>query len=259
MPSVDAVLTTAQRASAVTFSSFLVVHLSSPLAAALGGEHLASEIQVLGRVWYQGGLKEVVIVWASLGVHVVSGVVRRAWRIRNQIVRRRELERAAKQAEGDPSAPEIASSHYRKEAARRNWRTYLPRNLNTLTGYLLVPLVVSHSLTHRILPSRTTATGATAISPAFLSFAYVSRNLVLHPFSATLAYAALALMGTYHAATGARVIASGGMKRAALRESGQRGAWIAGVTALGLGLVRLGRDGKDVPLFLIKRYDAVLK
>lgn len=259
MGSVDAALVAVQRASAVTFQTFLVVHLSSPLAACLGGEQAASGFQVLGRVWYQTHpVKEAVVVWASLGVHVVSGVLKRMLRTGRRVKRRRELERRAQQLDVSPPAAESTSRRPHEKGLLSAFAGGL--NLHAWTGYLLVPLVLGHVLTHRIVPSRTASTsGGGPISPSFLSYAFVSRNLVLNPISAWTGYLSLVVLATYHAATGARVIASGGRNKARLPDANAKVAWAAAVGAVGIGLVRLRLDGRDLPAFLVKQYDVVLR
>lgn len=85
-----------QSASALTFSSFLLLHLSAPAIGALAPstkvESIASGFMVLGRVYYQESL-ESIIIWSSLSVHVTSGILGRlirGWERKERRVRRRE-------------------------------------------------------------------------------------------------------------------------------------------------------------------------
>lgn len=98
------ILKLSQTISALSFSSFLVLHLSAPIASAISppllttskAESYASGFMVLGRVWYQGEWSEAVVVWGSLGVHVVSGVLGRIVKSWERKERRRRRMQGAK-------------------------------------------------------------------------------------------------------------------------------------------------------------------
>ncbi|CAO1621596.1 unnamed protein product [Parajaminaea phylloscopi] len=95
-------LTTISHTSALVFSTFLVVHLSAPLASVFkvaansilgsdepghgrallaGSNDAASKWMLLGRVYYQGALTEPLIVWGSLAVHVSASIAKRCLKI----------------------------------------------------------------------------------------------------------------------------------------------------------------------------------
>ncbi|PWN48882.1 hypothetical protein IE53DRAFT_363555 [Violaceomyces palustris] len=84
-------LTRLQTGSAISFSTFLMVHLSSPLSALVGSVvgrgggtsgyegavDWASRTMILGRVYYQNPLTEPILIWGSLSIHVASSIARR--------------------------------------------------------------------------------------------------------------------------------------------------------------------------------------
>lgn len=91
------IVTTLQTASAVSFSSFALLHLTSPFLSAFApaptgwnrtpAETAATAWQMLARVWYRdSAAMEATVVWGSLGIHLVSGAARRWLRefVRNE-------------------------------------------------------------------------------------------------------------------------------------------------------------------------------
>ncbi|KAK4705349.1 hypothetical protein P7C70_g856, partial [Phenoliferia sp. Uapishka_3] len=112
------VLNLTQRLSAMSFSTFLILHFSacvssshhtgsdfsadhptihSPIASAIApsgkAESLASGFMVLGRVWYQGEWSEAVVVWGSLAAHIASGVLGRVAKTAERKERRKRRRR----------------------------------------------------------------------------------------------------------------------------------------------------------------------
>lgn len=87
------VLNLSQSISALTFSSFLLLHLTAPIMASFAprnkAESLASGFMVLGRVYYQEKLENI-IVWGSLTVHVFSGGLNRVLKVYERKLRRLE-------------------------------------------------------------------------------------------------------------------------------------------------------------------------
>jgi len=205
------VVTQIQSASALGFTTFLVLHLAAPLGAAFGLD--ASGVMLLTREYYQTPPLEPLLVWGSLAAHVVSSTVRRILL-------------------GVPRRP----------------------SLNSLAGYLLVPMVLGHAWTHRIAPARL------GVSPSLLSYQFVSYSMATHPLSSWAIYGSLSLAACYHTASGLRMILSGRRKAARLPDSNLcKATYGAVVCGLGLGLVNLAGEGSEVPLWLGKRYAEVLK
>ncbi|KDE02926.1 hypothetical protein MVLG_06551 [Microbotryum lychnidis-dioicae p1A1 Lamole] len=231
-----------QRVSAGIFSTFLIVHLSAPVIAAItitgDAEQQASGFMLVGREWYQGGgyKKEGVIVWSSVAVHVLSGIAARAVKNAERKERRKKrkagVELAAQryQALGVNShVPTIASSSAtttddfdpdrlddenvkvdlsttgkeRAEKAAIPVSSALPAPQH-LAGYLLLPFAIHHSILHRILPLKHNLT-------PFFSYSFVGYSLsqsapLLRAIS-VVGYVGVAGLGVYHALAGIRVMA----------------------------------------------------
>lgn len=192
----DAALTTLQNASAGAFGAcvensgllylkmpdhkltthcsarFMVVHLTAPAAAAIGGEDTASQFMLLGRELYQTRLGEKALL-ASGVAHVAASAAKR-----------------------------VLASH------RQRWRLPSLHSLSSwhsVSGFALVPIVVLHTLKHRWWPA------ASDISPAFFNYGYVVRALQTRPWLSWLGYGSILLAGSYHWIAGLRKILSQGV------------------------------------------------
>ncbi|GAA5900475.1 uncharacterized protein JCM6883_002856 [Sporobolomyces salmoneus] len=83
------ILRLTQSVSAVSFSIFSIIHLSAPLTALLPSrpkyitspENRANGFLLIGRELYQGEWSEPILVYGSLGLHVLSGVVNRGLKV----------------------------------------------------------------------------------------------------------------------------------------------------------------------------------
>lgn len=220
------VATSIQSISAIGFSAFLAMHLAAPLASALGLD--ASNVMLLTREYYQTSLSEPILVWGSLVAHIASSIVRRV------TINLRYTSSPSKE-EGKARRPP-------------------PPSIHSLAGYALVPLVIGHSLSHRIIPARR------GLSPSLLSYSYVSYALSEYRFTSWFSYLALSVLATYHAAGGIRMMASSRRRAARLPDTvAAKGGWAVLLGGLGVGIVRLASEAKDVPLWLGKRYAEVLR
>lgn len=122
-------------------------------------------------------------------------------------------------------------------------------SLHSATGWLLVPMTLAHAFTHRILPAWK------GISPALLSYQYVSHALMESPFVSMAIYGTMVLAVVHHGIAGARALISGRRKAARLPQGGLAATGYAVlIGSLGLGLVNLKKEGSEVPLWLAKRY-----
>ncbi|KAM0754102.1 hypothetical protein T439DRAFT_332519 [Meredithblackwellia eburnea MCA 4105] len=107
----------------MSFSTFLVLHLSSPIAGAIApageAESSASRFLVLARVWYQGEWSEGVIIWGSLGVHILSGVLGRVVKGLERAERRKRrrasvrglVERSVLSHDHEDKLPDYGAAH----------------------------------------------------------------------------------------------------------------------------------------------------
>ncbi|KAI5479651.1 hypothetical protein MNV49_003161 [Pseudohyphozyma bogoriensis] len=303
-----------QQGSAIIFSSFLVLHLCSPLAAAFSSpgqaESSASSFMLLSRVWYQDGwMNEVVVVWGSLAAHIGSGVIGRIGKgVERRLRRARRVEGVKREAEGslareielggmvvqgvgheqdergppldETVVPQGDSQDGNDDTPRPKFPlfetllTFLgPITLLHTTGYVLVPLTLSHINLHRLLPSLS-APPISSLSPTLFSYSFTSYSLNsrLHRLRSSLSYGLLVTIAGYHVIAGMRRYIDPTSPRGLRPRRGEEGegrvgkvkrhGWQAAyggvVAGVGLGLVRLALEGAAVPAFLARKYDAVL-
>ncbi|KAF7974996.1 hypothetical protein HWV62_10597 [Athelia sp. TMB] len=114
---ISSYLTTIAHGSSPFLTTFLLIHLSAPALANLGGGSLASQVMLLGREYYQTPVGEKLLLLAPLGLHVASGIAKRA-------------------ISGSPSKRPRPMS-----------------TLLTITGYGTLAFLPIHFLTHRVLPT----------------------------------------------------------------------------------------------------------
>ncbi|KAI0312115.1 hypothetical protein OF83DRAFT_689318 [Amylostereum chailletii] len=160
-------LTNIAQASAPFLTTFLMVHLSAPIVANLGGSSLSSQVMLLGREYYQTTFGERYLLLTPLFVHVGAASLKR-------IVA--------------PRPP-------------RSWTSIL-----TLTGYaaalVLLPI---HYLTHRIYPTDLTP-AISSVGPSELDYEFVKTALHTWPVRSTLLYVALVGGLALHASEGMQVM-----------------------------------------------------
>ncbi|CED84235.1 Domain of unknown function DUF1691 [Phaffia rhodozyma] len=217
-------LTFTQLSSGVVFSSFLLIHLIPPaLVAITGDDGIGSGFLTLGRVYYQGG-PEPLIIYTSLTAHVVSSIILRAF------------------------YPKTLPS---------------PRSPHSVSGFALVPLIITHLLTHRLIPSSTSNKLINALSPAELDLSFVTHTLTRYPISSSLAYIGLTFFGVWHS-VGGLIITGRKAGLIKIREGGTK-YWrkITSMSTWGvLGLVGLGcwrLRGSWVSIGMGKRIDEVYR
>ncbi|KAI5451983.1 hypothetical protein NCC49_001282 [Naganishia albida] len=160
-------LTGIQNTSAIAFGTFLAVHLASPLVAAAAGGEAATNLMLLGRAYYHP--LEPALVYGSVSLHLIASLLRRI-----------HLAAASK--------------------------TFRP-TIHHLSGYVLVPFLTLHVMTHRLIPSRPDPP-INALSPAELGYGFVSYGLRTWPRVSWTTYTLLIGTGLWHALAGApRVLA----------------------------------------------------
>ncbi|KAL8278471.1 hypothetical protein RQP46_009161 [Phenoliferia psychrophenolica] len=235
------VLNLTQRVSAMSFSTFLVLHLSAPIASAIApsgkAESYASGFMLLGRVWYQGEWTEAAIVWGSLAVHIASGslgrLVKAAERAERRKRRRREVLFSAEKGtsveeELDATVvPRVSTSSGERDDEDELLGDEIkafdeitpkadvvqpapfdflgPFTLTHLAGYIMIPMTLNHAFLHRILPS-SPSPPISSLSPTLFSYSYVAYALSApsHRTKSAIAYSALVVVAGYHAISGIR-------------------------------------------------------
>jgi len=178
-------LTAIQRLPTPFLSAFMLVHLSAPLIANIGGSSASSQVMLLGREYYQGQYTEPLLVFAPLGIHVTSSLARR---ILLSI------------------KPSDSSNSLRsKSIFTKFWHKLRSMRLVTLSAYPTLAFVVSHLQTHRLRPSML-ASPIFALSPSELDYEFVKYGLKTYPLWAWATYGCLVFATLYHAGEGAVIV-----------------------------------------------------
>ncbi|KAH8100262.1 hypothetical protein BXZ70DRAFT_893686 [Cristinia sonorae] len=161
-------LTTLSHGSAPFITTFLLIHLSAPVMANLGGTSLASQVMLLGREYYQTSFGEKYLLLVPLAVHSLSGIAKRV----------------------------VAPSPLRRRFT----------SLLSLTAYAAYALFLPvHFMTHRIYPSDPNPP-IYEVGPSELDYELVKVSLHTWPWRSWFLYTGLTLCVAWHAAEGARVI-----------------------------------------------------
>ncbi|THU81976.1 hypothetical protein K435DRAFT_844542, partial [Dendrothele bispora CBS 962.96] len=181
-------LTKASHISAPFISTFLLVHLTAPAIANVGGSGLSSMTMILGREYYQTAIGEPWLVFTPLAIHAMSGVVRRVLLVLPR------LWRGITNPDSDPT----------KNTASYHWLSSSFTPL-TLSAYPLLFLFPIHFAIHRILPM-TPSPPIHSLGPAELDFNFVAHGLKTWPIRSWLMYGALIGCATVHAVEGSKVL-----------------------------------------------------
>jgi len=149
-------------------TTFLLIHLSAPVLANLGGTSLASQVMILGREYYQTSFGENYLVLAPLLIHGAASSLKR----------------------------------YLTPPPLRRKYTSLLSLTGTLTASLFLPI---HFLTHRVYPMDPSPP-IYAVGPAELDYELVKAGLTEWPWRSWILYGGLTLCVAWHAAEGSKVI-----------------------------------------------------
>ncbi|KAG9284470.1 hypothetical protein G9A89_014074 [Geosiphon pyriformis] len=212
LPQTYGYLTIVQAGSAIVFSTFLVTHLSAAILANFGGVELANKALVLGRVYYQNSLLEPIIVFGSLWVHITSGVAKRGIRLFWRKLRKEDSRKLTGEVNEKIEKIVTDETNDKGQVVRQKITTkttttitpsYISRAvafllpLHSLTGYLLIPVVVSHYAVNRIIPRRYLG------DSSLIDITYVTLALKRWPKSTYLGFTLLLGLAAYHVASGA--------------------------------------------------------
>lgn len=123
-------------------------------------------VQILGREYYQTRFGETYLVLAPLTLHPIAAITKRLL---------------------GPNAPRKVTSTL------------------SLTGYVIVPLLVAHFFVHRVFPTDP-AMPIAAVGPSELDYEFVKVSLQTLPFASWVGYAGLTFAVALHAVEGMRII-----------------------------------------------------
>ncbi|KAI0093822.1 hypothetical protein BDY19DRAFT_919134 [Irpex rosettiformis] len=221
MPSI---LTTLAQGSAPFISTFLLVHLSAPIMANLGGASLASQAMILGREYYQTSFGHRFLVVIPILTHGLSATAKRIM---------------------------------------GNSRSRPLRNAFSIAGYAtMFFLLPQHYLLHHILPSNPNPP-ILAVSPSELDHEYVKFGLQKWPLINWCLYAGLTIAVVWHATEGSRIMWNtwlAGKAGVWKKNAGRHVATvIAGVLPVLTGLFAISREPLMIFASTAERYDAAFR
>ncbi|OCH88234.1 hypothetical protein OBBRIDRAFT_795435 [Obba rivulosa] len=221
--SLQTLLTKISHGSAPFITTFLLIHLSAPILANIGGSSLASQVMILGREYYQTSFGEKYLVLAPLVVHPCSSILKRLL------------------------AP--------KPARRLS-------SILSLTAYAAVLIVPLHFLIHRVYPADPLPP-VDAVGPAELDYEFVKAALNKWPWRSWLAYIALTTCVAWHAAEGMSIIwntwlkgTTGNWKSGAKRRAV---AAVLTITPVLTGIFVMAREPPMVFASTAARYHAAMR
>ncbi|KAJ4475626.1 hypothetical protein J3R30DRAFT_576205 [Lentinula aciculospora] len=177
-------LTQSSHISAPFITTFLLIHLSAPVMANVGGSSLSSQVMLLGREYYQTTLGETYLVLGPLAVHALSGIIRRTLII----------------------YPKVKSSSNSSTILQRIRRA-LPATTLCLTAYTVLLILPIHFGTHRLLPTTTTPP-VLSLGPSELDYSFVQYGLQRWPVRTWAMYTVLVGATITHAVEGLRILMS---------------------------------------------------
>ncbi|KAG1806248.1 hypothetical protein EV424DRAFT_1474262 [Suillus variegatus] len=216
-----AVLTNVAHISAPFLSVFLIVHLSAPALANVGGSSLSSNVMLLGREYYQTGFGERYLLFLPLAAHVASSITKR-------II-------------GPRSAPP------RKITSTLSLAAY-----STLLIFLPI-----HFYTHRVHPANPSPP-IFEVGPSELDYEFIKTGLARFPWRSWILYGGLVASVMFHAVEGAQIIQASRFASRKFRMRPLTRKIVAGAAVVPIlaGLWTLSKEPLMVFASLAERYEA---
>ncbi|KAI6143980.1 hypothetical protein BKA82DRAFT_4179250 [Pisolithus tinctorius] len=188
--------------SAPFLSTFLLVHLSAPIAANVGGSGLASSVMLLGREYYQTMFGERYLLFLPFAVHVTSSVAKRVI-----------LTFASDSSSTSPSSHSPAQSE-KPFVPKPRPRIRKLTSLLSISAYTALFLFVPiHVATHRLLPAEadtlawpSTDVDLEPLGSSELDYEFVKTAIKTWPWRSWILYTGIVGCVLVHAAQGASVI-----------------------------------------------------
>ncbi|KAH8991575.1 hypothetical protein EDB92DRAFT_1798155 [Lactarius akahatsu] len=163
----SSVLTALSHGSAPFITTFLLIHLTAPAVANIGGSALSSQTMLLGREYYQTMFGERYLLFGPLFIHSSSAIIKRLF---SPHVSR-------------PLTSALSVTGY-------------------VTAFCFLPV---HLITHRLAPADP-APPISSLSPSELDYEFVKAALSGWPRRSTVLYSVLVLGVALHAADGIGII-----------------------------------------------------
>ncbi|KAG0694645.1 hypothetical protein DFH29DRAFT_815102 [Suillus ampliporus] len=217
-----AVLTNVAHISAPFLTVFLVIHLSAPALANVGGSSLSSNLMLLGREYYQTAFGERYLLFTPLAAHVASNIAKRI------------------------ITPRSASP--RKITSTLSLAAY-----STLLIFLPI-----HFYTHRVFPADPSPP-IFAVGPSEVDYEFVKTGLARFPWRSWVLYGGLVTSAMLHAVEGAQIIQASRFASQKFRMRSRTRKIVAGVVVVPIlaGLWTVSKEPLMVFASLAERYQAV--
>ncbi|KAG9095117.1 hypothetical protein FS749_011048 [Ceratobasidium sp. UAMH 11750] len=220
--SIMAGLTYAQHLPTPFITTFILIHLTAPAVASIGGMNAASQVMLLGREYYHGVPQEDLLVFTPITLHVAASLAKRLAKMVGALRRTRV---------GDI-----------KEKSAKDYRIISPANALQLTGYPLLLLLSPHITTHRVHPS-TPSPPISSISPSEFDFSFVNFGLKNWPVRSWIMYSVLVGAGVMHVTYGAPIVwrtILRLLKKVGIVRSGSTWKTSPKASLVGIGIILLG-------------------
>lgn len=216
-----AVLTNVAHISAPFLSVFLIVHLSAPALANVGGSSLSSTVMLLGREYYQTSFGERYFLFMPLAAHVASSIAKR-------IINPR-------------------SASPRKITSTLSLAAY-----STLLIFLPI-----HFYTHRVSPANPSSP-IFAVGPSETDYEFIKTGLARFPWRSWILYGGLVASVMLHAVEGAQIIQASRFASRKFRMRPRTRKIVAGAAVVPIlaGLWTLSKEPLMVFASLAERYEA---
>lgn len=271
------ILTTLAHVSAPFLSTFLLIHLSAPIAANIGGSRLASSVMLLGREYYQTAFGERYLLLFPFAIHVTSSVAKRV------VLTLASNSSSPSPSSGLPTSDSDTTAQSEKPSTPKSRvRIRKLTSLLSISAYAALFLFVPiHVATHRLLPAEADYLARSAsdvnldpLGSSELDFEFVKTAVKTWPLRSWVLYTGLVGCVLVHAAEGASILytryikgrvglpsrpSPRGSDRGLIR-SNRRTAVVAGVAALPVltGLWVLSRESSFALSSVVRRYQATL-
>ncbi|KAI6004914.1 hypothetical protein EDD15DRAFT_2359828 [Pisolithus albus] len=273
--SASSILTTLAHGSAPFLSTFLLIHLSAPIAANIGGSGRASSVMLLGREYYQTTFGERYLLLFPFAIHVTSSIAKR--------VLLTLASNSSSPSSGLPASDSDTTAQSEKPSTPTSRvRIRKLTSLLSMSAYAaLFVFVPVHVATHRLLPAEADYLARSAsdvnldpLGSSELDFEFVKTAIKTWPLRSWVLYTGLVGCVLVHAAEGASILytryikgrvalpswpSARGSDRGLIR-SNRRTAVIASVAALPVltGLWVLSREPVFALSSVVRRYQATL-
>ncbi|KAI6140418.1 hypothetical protein BKA82DRAFT_487987 [Pisolithus tinctorius] len=205
----SSILTMLVHGSAPFLSTFLLVHLSAPIAANIGGSGLASSVMLLGREYYQTMFGERYLLFLPFAVHVTSSIAKRV--ILTFASDSSSTFPSSRQSISDLDSPAQSEKPFAPKPRPRIRKLTSLLSISAYTAlFLFVPI---HVATHRLLPAEadilawpSTDVDLDPLGSSELDYEFVKTAIKTWPWRSWILYTGIVGCVLVHAAQGASVI-----------------------------------------------------